>query len=98
MDDSDNQAESQTGTEPKKNDKLEEVKQRAMQALVPVMKDLDGIDPERRFDICLTAMRYSDDADLAGVALDAALAIEDNGPKAEALVSLINEINYLEQA
>lgn len=71
------------------------VKRQALAALAPLLGSLQT-NPERKFEICMSAMRFTDDASLAAVALDAALAIEDNGPKAEALVELINEIDYLE--
>jgi hypothetical protein len=79
-------------------DKLEEVKRRAMHTLTPLIADIQDMDPERKFDICLSAMRYTDNKDLADAALEAALAIDETGTKAEALVELINEINYLQQA
>lgn len=74
---------------------LEGAKKRAMDALVPIIRDLKDVSPERKFDICLSALRYTDDNDLVNVALDAALSIEEFGTKAEALVELVNEINYL---
>lgn len=79
-----------------KDDALDDVKKRALEALVPIIADLD-VSPEQKFDICITAMRFTDNKQLANTALEAALAIEDNGPKAEALVELVNEINYLQQ-
>lgn len=78
--------------------KMEDVKARAMKALTPLLSEIQDMDPERKFDICISAMRYTDDKDLADAALEAALAIEETGTKAEALVELINEINYLQQA
>ena len=71
------------------------VKRQALAALAPLLGSLQT-NPERKFEICMSALRFTDDANLAAVALEAALAIEDNGPKAEALVELINEIDYLE--
>lgn len=86
-----------TAQEPGDN-KLEDVKARAMKALTPLLSEIKDMDPERKFDICISAMRYTDDKELANAALEAALAIEETGTKAEALVELINEINYLQQA
>jgi hypothetical protein len=80
------------------NDQLEDVKKRAMHALTPLIADIKDMDPERKFDICLSAMRYTDNKELANVALNAALEISEDETKAEALVELINEINYLQQA
>lgn len=75
---------------------LDDIKKQALEALTPIIDNLD-IDPERKFDICISAMRFTDDKAIAKVALEAALAIEEKGPKAEALVELVNEINYLQQ-
>ena len=75
---------------------LQLVKEQATEALIPVIDNLTSIGAERKFDICLNAMRYTDNEGLAGVALSAALAIEEAGTKAEALVELINEIDYLQ--
>jgi 3-methyladenine DNA glycosylase/8-oxoguanine DNA glycosylase len=80
------------------NDHLEDVKRQAMHALTPLLADIKEMDPERKFDICMSAMRYTDNKELANAALEAALDINENGTKAEALVELINEINYLQQA
>jgi hypothetical protein len=90
----------QNSDQPKdqRNNNLEEVKRRAMHELTPLIADVQGMDPERKFEISLSAMRYTDNKDLANVALEAALAIAEKGAKAEALVELINEINYLQQA
>ena len=75
---------------------LENVKQRAQSALAPLMGEVE-MEAERKFDICMSAIRMTDNRDLVEVALEAALAIEAKGTKAEALVELINEISYLQQ-
>ena len=80
------------------SDDLDTVKKDALQALVPVLDELKNISAERKFDICMNAMRFTDDKALARKALEAAQQIEEPGTKAEALVELVNEINYLEQA
>lgn len=77
---------------------LNEAKQKALDALVPIMNSLDDSDPERKFDLSIKAIRYTDDKKLVNVALNAALKIDDDSARAEALVELINEINYLQQA
>lgn len=79
----------------KENEVLTAAKSRAMDALVPLLDNIQDIDPERKFDICINAMRYTDNKALAEPALEAALSIAEAGPKAEALVELINEIDYL---
>jgi hypothetical protein len=75
---------------------LEKVKKRALTALVPLISSMD-VDPQRKFDICMNAVRFSNNKELVTVALDAALAIEEKGAKAEALVDILNEINYLQR-
>jgi hypothetical protein len=77
--------------------KIDLVKKRALQALAPLLGSLNT-NPERKFEICMSALRFTDDKNLAEIALEAALSIEDNGPKAEALVELINEIDYLQKS
>jgi hypothetical protein len=83
--------------ENNQNDFLDGVKKRALESLTPLLGSLDT-DPERKFDICINAMRLTDNKGLADTALSAALAIEEKGTKAEALVELVNEINYLQKA
>jgi len=81
-----------------KDTDLTEVKRRALEALTPLLTQMQDISPERKFDICLSAMRFTDNKDLAESALEAALKIDESGTKAEALVELVNEIDYLSQA
>jgi hypothetical protein len=91
----------QDSPQPTTNDgdaNLDSIKTKAIEALTPIIDSLDNMDPERKFDICLTALRYTDNHHLAESALNAAMAIQEKGTKAEALVELINEINYLENA
>ncbi|MEO8911895.1 MAG: hypothetical protein ABI303_02835 [Candidatus Saccharimonas sp.] len=77
---------------------LDQVKKEALQALTPIVDEIKDMDPERKFEICISAIRSTDNKDLAEAALKAALGIEDSTSKAEALVELITEINYLEKA
>lgn len=87
-----------TKTNKPNTNNLTQVKAKALKALVPLIEEVRNVSPERKFDICLSAIRLTDSSELAQAALDAALAIEENGTKAEALVELINEINYLEHS
>lgn len=93
----DNSAAEDSTQETPQGNALDSVKKRALEALTPLIDGLD-LDAERKFDICMSALRFTDNKDLADVALNAALAIEEKGAKAEALVELVNEINYLQQA
>jgi hypothetical protein len=76
--------------------KLQDARNKAMKALVPIINNITDVEPERRFDISLKAMRFTEDSSLVDSVLDAALAIKNESAKAEALVELINEIDYLE--
>lgn len=99
MDEQANQSQTKDKTNSENaNSELDTIKRRALEALVPLMHDMQEVDTERKFDLCISAMRFTDNKELAAVALEAALAIESNGTKAEALVTLINEINYLQQS
>ncbi|CAN5175577.1 hypothetical protein BH09PAT3_BH09PAT3_6510 [soil metagenome] len=77
-------------------DKLEDAKKQAMTALAPLIGSLD-VDPEKKFEICMNTIRLTNDRELVSTALQAALSIDEENVKAEALVELINEINYLQQ-
>ena len=79
-------------------DELDAAKREALLALAPLLSNLPDISPERKFEICINAIRFTDDKDLVKPALEAAQSIKESGAKAEALVELVNEINYLKQA
>lgn len=85
------QVESQTSVNPKASD----IKQRALQELVPVIDSLEG-DPERKYEILMTAARAASSGELLDKALDNALKIEDKSAKAEAIVDILNEASFQE--
>jgi hypothetical protein len=93
IDQQDAGTQAQDGTD-QTNEKLEAVKKNAMDALTPIIDSLDDVDPERKFDICMSAMKLTDNKQLAETALNCALQIPEKGTRAEALVELINELNY----
>ena len=99
MDDNQNSDNGNNQEQPVNNtaDKLDSTKKRALESLAPLLGSLN-VDPERKFEICMNAIRFTDNKDLVETALEAAEAIEEKGTKAEALVELITEINYLQQA
>ncbi|MDN5274113.1 MAG: hypothetical protein JWP06_14 [Candidatus Saccharibacteria bacterium] len=76
---------------------LDKTKRRALEALVALMPQLNNLEPEQRFRICIEAIRFTDDQNLVDAALDAGLAIEDAETQANALLEIVAEINYLEQ-
>ncbi|HEX9679495.1 MAG TPA: hypothetical protein VGA08_02655 [Candidatus Saccharimonadales bacterium] len=76
---------------------LYDIKQEALQQLGPLVKHLDQ-SPEDRFDTLLMMLRASDDPSLIKPAYDAAQAIKDDKKRAEALLDVVNEVNYLTRA
>lgn len=86
----------QTAVTGSKN--LDEVKRRALEALAPTLSSLEDMDPERKYSLCINALRATDNESLAEPALEAALQIADQSTKAEALIEIITEVNYLQQA
>ncbi len=73
---------------------LEGVKNNAIQELRPLIDHID-LPPEEKFDTYLLLIRSTDDASLIAPAHTAAVAIGDEKRKAEALLDIIKEIDYL---
>jgi len=73
---------------------LEGVKQDAIQQLRPLIDHID-LPPEEKFDTYLLLIRSTDDATLIAPAHAAAVGITDEKRKAEALLDIIKEIDYL---
>ena len=74
-------------------DDLMEIKKNALTQLGPLVDKLDQ-GPEERFKTTMMLIQASDDKTLIPKAYDAANAIEDEKVKAQALLDIINEINY----
>lgn len=72
---------------------LLELKNRALNILLPLVDKVDE-PPERKFEILMTAARSSDDSGLLNKALDAAQHIGSDNEKANAVLDVLNEINY----
>lgn len=70
-------------------DKVEAVRQQALQALVPLVDSLQG-SPEHKFEILMGALHSSFDVNLLEKALAEALQMEDPSEKAQALVDILN--------
>lgn len=77
-----------------KNGELDEVKKDALEALRPLIDKLD-LSPADKFDKYLMMLRASDDPTLIKPAYEAAAQIKGEKEKAQALLDVINEINYL---
>jgi len=76
------------------NAELDTVKNSALEQLRPLIEKLD-LEPADKFDKYLMMLRASDDAALIKPAFDAAQGIEGEKEKAQALLDIINEINYI---
>ena len=73
---------------------LADVKQAALTELRPLIDKLD-VDPEEKFNTYLLLVRSTDDKDLIAPAHEAAKAITDEAKKAQALLDIIKEIDFL---
>jgi hypothetical protein len=72
------------------------IKQQALQQLSPLVGHLDQT-PEEKFRTTMMMIQASDNQDLIKDAYAAANAIEDEKLRAQALLDIINEINYFTQ-
>lgn len=73
---------------------LDSIKKDALVELRPLVDKL-SVSPEEKFDTYLLLIRSTDDVDLIGPAHEAAKAITDETRRAEALLDIIKEIDYL---
>ena len=73
---------------------LDSIKQEALVELRPLVDKLE-VSPEEKFDTYLLLLRSTDDQDLVGPAHEAARAIADESRRAQALLDVIKEIDYL---
>lgn len=73
---------------------LESIKQDAIVALRPLVDKLE-LAPEEKFDTYLLLLRSTDDKDLIAPANEAAKNITDEARRAQALLDIIKEIDYL---
>lgn len=76
------------------NGDLESIKQDALSELRPLVDKLD-VSPEEKFDTYLLLLRSTDDRALIAPAHEAARAIADEARRAQALLDVIKEIDYL---
>ena len=77
-------------------DDLLQIKQQALQQLSPLVGHLDQT-PEEKFRTTMMMIQASDNQGLIKDAYAAAQAIEDEKTRAQALLDIINEINYFTQ-
>lgn len=76
------------------SDNLEDIKKDALLELRPLVDKLD-ISPEEKFDTYLLLIRSTDDKALIAPAHAAAQAITDEARRAQALLDVIKEIDFL---
>jgi hypothetical protein len=82
---------------PTADESLEGIKKDALNELRPLVDKLN-VSPEEKFDTYLLLLRSTDDRSLIGPAHDAAKDIADETRRAQALLDVIKEIDYLSQA
>ncbi len=75
---------------------LMDIKQKALTELSPLVSHLDQ-SPEEKFKTTMMMIQASDNQDLISDAYASAQAITDNKAKAQALLDIVNEINYFTQ-
>lgn len=75
---------------------LIDIKQQALTQLSPLVGHLDQT-PEEKFRTTMMMIQASDDQTLVKGAYEAAQKIEDEKTRAQALLDIINEINYFTQ-
>ncbi len=75
---------------------LADIKQRALSQLMPLVSHLDQ-SPEERFRTTMMMIQASDDQKLVKDAYTAAQSIPDEKTRAQALLDIVNEINYFTQ-
>lgn len=73
---------------------LETIKKDALSELRPLVDKLD-VSPEEKFDTYLLLLRSTDDQGLIAPAHEAARTIADEARRAQALLDVIKEIDYL---
>jgi hypothetical protein len=83
----------QQGSTP---DELAQIKQQALSQLSPLVGHLEQ-SPEEKFRTTMMMIQASDDQSLVQVAYEAAQQISDEKAKAQALLDIVNEINYFTQ-
>ncbi len=82
---------------PAVNGDLDAIKQDALSELRPLVDKLD-VTPEEKFDTYLLLLRSTDDQSLISPAFAAARVITDEARRAQALLDIIKEIDYLSGA
>lgn len=83
-------------TMPSADGGLDGIKLEALNELRPLVDKLN-VSPEEKFDTYLLLLRSTDDKDLIAPAHEAAKGIADEARRAQALLDIIKEIDFLSQ-
>ena len=70
------------------------IRKEAINSLIPDMEKVEGVDEERKVEIYMTAARITNNSNLLRLAYGAAKNISDTVARAEALIDVIQEVNY----
>jgi hypothetical protein len=81
---------------PPRNEDLLDMKQQALQQLSPLINQLDQT-PEEKFRTTMMMIQATDDQALLTSAYETAKQITDEKVRAQALLDVVNEINYFTQ-
>lgn len=83
--------------DPQDEDELLDVKKQALEELSPLIDKLD-LPAEEKFRIIMMMIQASDNEALVKAAYEAAHSIEDEKARAQALLDVVNEVNYFTQS
>jgi hypothetical protein len=75
------------------SNELLDIKNKALKQLSPLVEHIDG-SPEDKFRTLMMVIQSSDDQSLLKKAYEAAESIQDEKTRAQALLDIVNEINY----
>jgi hypothetical protein len=89
-------APSETKDSMSSDNDLMSIKKNALQDLTPLLSQLEQT-PEEKFRTTMMLIQASDDQSLVQSAYDAAKDITDEKVRAQALLDIVNEINYFTQ-
>ena len=87
-------ASAQAASAQQTENSLDGIKKEALGELRPLVDKLN-VSPEEKFDTYLLLIRSTDDKTLIAPAHEAAKSIEDEAKRADALLNIIKEIDYL---
>ncbi len=87
---------SSTGSTSGNQQDLIDIKQQALHQLTPLVDQLEQ-SPEEKFKTTMMLLQATDDSSFVKAAYEAARAIEDEKARAQALLDVVNEINYFTQ-